>query len=286
MCTDDGARAAYQARPRTGVRVAGIADLTHTANTLRILGPEIRPVDLCCPSRRATTACVRRRLLALLLLLLVPRPTHAHEPGLSRGEYRVTDRAVTSELVFARREILAQLLPTADADRDGQLGEFELLAVEADLRQQILAGMQVASGPAPCPGAITRVVFVEEDGLQIDARHDCPAGPLVAVTLRWPLLARLGPGHRHLGRLVYTGPEGHVPEDIPAIDFVAHARRSALTIKRPTPTAAPAPAPAPTVPTAPPPAPPVPAAPAPWPWLAAFAAALVALALARVLRRR
>lgn len=246
--------------------------------------PEIRP-DLCRLVWRATTASVRRRLLALLLLL-VPLPTRAHEPGLSRGEYRVTDRTLTSELVFARRELLTRLLPAADSDRDGQLGEFELLAVEADLRAQLLAGMQVASGSVPCPGAITRVVFVEEDGLQVDLRHDCPGAPLAAVTLRWPLLARLGPAHRHLGRVVYTSPEGHVPEDIPAIDLVAHARRSALTIKRPTPAAAPAPAPAPAVPAAPPPAPAVPAAPAPWPWLAAFAAALVALALTRALRRR
>ena len=228
---------------------------------------------------------MRPRLPALaLLLLLGPTAAGAHEPGLSRGEYRVDDDTVTSELMFARRE-LAQLVPAADADADGQLAEFELLAIDADLRRHLLAGLQVSAGSDPCPGAITRLVFVEEDGLQVDARHPCPRGPLAAVTLRWPLLARLSPGHRHLGRLVFTGPGGHVPKDSPEIDLVAHARRSALTIRRPT---APAPArvPAPVVPAAPSSSPSVPARPAPWPWLAAFAAALVALAVTRALRRR
>lgn len=216
--------------------------------------------------------------------MLAPTAAGAHEPGLSRGEYRVDGDTVTSELMFARRE-LAQLIPAADADADGQLAEFELLAVDAELRQHLLAGLQVSAGPDPCPGTITRLVFVEEDGLQVDARHTCPRGPLAAVTLRWPLLARLGPGHRHLGRLVFTGPGGHVPEDSPEIDLVAHARRSALTIRRP-PTPAPARVPAPVVPAAPPSSPSVPARAAPWPWLAAFAAALAALALTRALRRR
>lgn len=220
-----------------------------------------------------------RRLPLLAALLLVPASTWAHEPGLSRGEYRVDGSTVTSELVFARRELTAPLLPAADAA--APLGEFELLAVDAQLRQLLLTGLQVAAGPDPCVGTITRVVFVEEDGLQIDARHSCPPGPLAAVTLRWPLLARMSPGHRHLGRLVFVSPDGHVPEDIPAIDLVAHARRSALTIRRPSTTS-------PRVPALAVPAPPpsTPTVPARWPWLVGFAAALVALGLTRALRRR
>jgi len=232
---------------------------------------------------------VRPRLPVLALVLLAPIAVRGHEAGLSRGEYRVDGDTVHSELMFARRE-LADLVPTADADHDGELTEFELLAIDAALREQLLAGLQVSvpdppAAPLPCPGAITRLVFVEEDGLQVDARHVCPRDPIAAVTLRWPLLARLGPGHRHLGRLVFTGPEGHVPEDSPEIDLVAHARRSALTIRRPT-AAASARAPAPEAPTPPLPAPSVPARPTPWPWLAAFAAVLLALVLLRSLRRR
>jgi len=267
---------------------------------------------------------VRRRLL--LALLLAPATARAHEPGLSRGEYRVDDDGVvTSQLVFARRELAERILPGADTDSDGQLGEFELLAVDAELRRQLLAGLELSAGPDRCDGAVTRVAFVEEDGLQVDLRHSCPRAPLPAVTLRWPLLARLSPAHRHLGRLVFTAApvpgdspsaasapvpgdspsaasapvpgdslpaSAPVPEATPAIDFVAHARRSALTIRRPpadAPTRAPAPA-APTsvatpvVPAPPPSSPPVPARP--WPWLLAFALALVTLAVVRALRRR
>ncbi len=269
---------------------------------------------------------MRRRLPALALLLLAPPPARAHQPGLSRGEYRVDGSTLTAELVFARRE-LAALVPGADADADGTLDEFELLAVDLALRKQLLAGFHVHAGPDECSGTVTRIVFVEEDGLQIDTRHACPGATLPAVTLRWPLLVRLGPAHRHLGRIVFAAkpvPEDSpaaaqppVPEDSPpsaaagqppvpgdsppraaagqppvpgdsqAIDFVAHARRGALTIRRPAaPSASRVPAPA--VPAAPPPTPPVPAAPARWPWLTglgiALAGALVVLALTRALR--
>ena len=157
---------------------------------------------------------MRRRLLALALLLLAPAPARAHQPGLSRGEYRVDGGTVTAELVFARRE-LAPLVPGADADADGTLDEFELLAVDLALRQQLLASFHVLAGPDACAGAVTRIVFVEEDGLQVDTRHACPAAPLAAVTLRWPLLARLGPAHRHLGRIVFATAQP-VPKDSPA----------------------------------------------------------------------
>lgn len=251
-----------------------------------------------------------RHLPALALLLLAAPSARAHQPGLSRGEYRVDGNTVTAELVFARRE-LAPLVPGADADADGTLDEFELLAVDLALRQQLLAGFHVLAAPDECPGAVTRVVFVEEDGLQVDTNHRCPGAPLAAVTLRWPLLARLGPAHRHLGRLVFAAlspvpADSHsaaqpvpadspsanrpsVPGDSPAIDFVAHARRGALTIRRPSAPAA-SRVPAPTVPAEPPPAPPVPAAPARWPWLAGLGiglpAALVVLALTRALRAK
>ena len=126
---------------------------------------------------------MRRRLL--LALLLAPATARAHEPGLSRGEYRVADDGVvTSQLVFARRELAERILPGADTDGDGQLGEFELLAVDAELRRQLLAGLELSAGPDRCDGAVTRVAFVEEDGLQVELRHTCPRPPLPALTLR------------------------------------------------------------------------------------------------------
>ncbi len=212
----------------------------------------------------------------VLALVLVPTVTRAHEAGLSRGSYRVDAAIVTAELSLARAEILA-LLPGADTDADGVLGEFELLAIDAPLRRELATGLAVLAGPAPCPGTITRIAFVEEDGLRCDARFTCPAAPLAAFTLRWPLLARLGPGHRHLAQVVFAAGPGE-PEPGP-IDVVVHARRSALTFRRPT-----ADAPATTLPPAPPsprpPAasPPAPRVPDPWLWIALALLAAGALA--------
>ncbi|MBK9755239.1 MAG: hypothetical protein IPO88_17390 [Nannocystis sp.] len=173
---------------------------------------------------------MRRRLPALALLLLAPPPARAHQPGLSRGEYRVDGSTLTAELVFARRE-LAALVPGADADADGTLDEFELLAVDLALRKQLLAGFHVHAGPDECSGTVTRIVFVEEDGLQIDTRHACPGATLPAVTLRWPLLVRLGPAHRHLGRIVFAAKP--VPEDSPAAPPSHLSPRTAPPAPRP-----------------------------------------------------
>jgi hypothetical protein len=222
-----------------------------------------------------------RRLAACLApaLLLLAAPARAHEAGLSRGDYRIDGARLTSELVFARRE-LAELIPGADIDRSGDLDEFELLTIDAALRAELAAGLRVAAGATGCPGAVTRVAFYEDDGLAITARHDCPHA-LDVVTLRWPLLARLRTGHRHLARLVFapTDPEAQPAEPI---DLVAHARRSALTIRRPTRVAPPSPP----GPAATPVAPAVPARPRVWPALATLAALALLGLLLRLRARR
>lgn len=218
-----------------------------------------------------------RRGLLLLTIFGLAAPAHAHEAGLSRGDYQVTAAIVTAELVFARAELTA-LVPNAAPD--GPLGEFELLAIDAALRRELADGLRVTAGDRPCPGVITRLGFVEEDGLKFTARFECPAA-LAAVTLRWPLLARLGPVHRHLGQLRFIAADPLVEPE--PIDFVAHARRSALTIRRPEPPRAAA-RQAPPIMT-----PALPTTPA-WPTgplIAALAAlALAALALRARARRR
>jgi len=214
----------------------------------------------------------------VLALLVVPTSARAHEAGLSRGIYRVDAAIVTAELSLARAEILA-LIPGADADADGVLGEFELLAIDAPLRRQLAAGLAVLGGATPCPGAIERVVFVEDDGLRCEARFTCPAAPpLPTVTLRWPLLAHLGPGHRHLAQVVFAAGPGE-PEPQP-IDVVVHARRSALTFRRPTPGVPDAPqAAAPRSPAQPAATPPAPRVPNVWLWIALASLAAAALGL-------
>lgn len=210
--------------------------------------------------------------LALAVLLVVPA-ARAHQPGLSRLDLRVGAPRITAELVFARPELIA-LVPGADADRSGQLDEVELLAIEAPLGDALLGGIELAVDGAACPGAIDRIAFVEEDGLAVSAGFACPprAGPPDAVSLRLPLIARLAAGHRVLGRAVFADMSQGPGSSAQPLDFVAHRRRSALTIRRPT--AAPEPAPAPALAPAPAPAA-APPPPAPrWPWLLLAAAPL------------
>jgi hypothetical protein len=171
--------------------------------------------------------------LALLALVSAPGAAAAHQAGLSQGTYRVDGRVVGVDLVFARGEA-AQLVAHADADRDGALSEVELLQIEGALSAALLAGVVITAGRDACTGEARQVGFVEEDGLSFAAAFTCPAGqPLAAVTVRLPLLERLGGGHRHLGQVRFTGASAAPPGQ--PVDFVAHRRRGALTIRRPTP---------------------------------------------------
>jgi len=168
-------------------------------------------------------------------------PAAAHTPGLSQGSYRVDGRRVHVDIVLARGEA-AQVVPGVDADRDGAIAEIELLQVQEALAAALSAGVEIRDGEAACPGAVDRVTFVEEDGLSFAADFTCPAGQaLAAVTVRLPVLAKLASGHRHLGQVRFVGASAASATGEPAaaepLDFVAHRRRAALTIRRPTPMA-------------------------------------------------
>lgn len=218
--------------------------------------------------------------LALAALAFTPASVRAHTAGLSRADLRVLPQRIAVDLVFARPEI-AGLVPGADADRSGQLDELELLSLEAPLSAAVLDGLTITADDLACAGAIDRIAFVEEDGLSIAASFTCPRARPAALTVRIPLLARLAPGHRVVGRLVFADMSSET--EPPALDFVAHRRRSALTFTRPS---APVPAPAPAL--APVPAPPLAPAPATprWPWLAVPAGLALALAWGFLRRRR
>ncbi|WAS98494.1 hypothetical protein [Nannocystis punicea] len=228
-----------------------------------------------------------RGALAVVAGLGASAVADAHERGLSRAEFRIADARLTAELVFARPEIVG-LVPGADADRSGQLDEVELLSVETLLSGQVLAGIQISRGDVACPGAVEKLTFVEEDGLAVSLGFTCPA-PIDAFTVRLPLLARLAGGHRLLGHVVFQDMSSRT--GLPELDFVAHRRRSALTIRRPEPAPAPAPAPGPVATPEPATPPGTAAEPAPadvrprWPWLV-LAAAPAGLAVVFLLRRR
>lgn len=179
---------------------------------------------------------MRASPIVALLLCGAARPAAAHTPGLSQGTYRVDGRRVHVDVVLARGEA-AQLVPKMDGDRDGEIAEIELLQAQDALATALGAGVTIAAGDEACPGAVDRVTFVEEDGLSFAADYTCPAGQaLAAFTVRLPLLGRLASGHRHLGQAWFVGASATArgpgaPGE--AVDFVAHRRRSALTIQRP-----------------------------------------------------
>ena len=97
-----------------------------------------------------------RRLVALLAVVLLlgvgAGRAHAHELGLSRGDYLVESPAagetvVRATLAFARRDAIS-LLPALDADRDGALTEAELVAGGGQLAARVLEGVVVTAGGA------------------------------------------------------------------------------------------------------------------------------------------
>ncbi|MBL9099964.1 MAG: hypothetical protein JNL82_03345 [Myxococcales bacterium] len=196
-----------------------------------------------------------RLALIVGLVVLVAGPAAAHQPGLSRGAYRVDGRRVGVELVLARGEA-AKVVPRVDADRDGVVSEIELLQVQDALAAAMGAGVQIEDGAAECAGAVERVTFVEEDGLAFHAAFTCPEGqPLTAVTVRLPLLARLEAGHRHHGQVWFSDASAGSHGAVGPLDFVAARRRPALTIRRPAPAPAAAVEPSPPAPDEAPPAP-------------------------------
>ncbi|MCB9569085.1 MAG: HupE/UreJ family protein [Myxococcales bacterium] len=148
-----------------------------------------------------------RRALALALvgaaLGLAPSAAAAHSVGLSQGSYRVRGAEVQVTLTFARGE-LRRLVPGSDRDRDGELSEGEVLAGVADLEARALAGVELALDGRPCVGALERAALTEEDGLEVTMTFACPAAG-EALTITLPLLGELGPGHRHVARVIPPG---------------------------------------------------------------------------------
>ncbi|MBZ5713788.1 HupE/UreJ family protein [Nannocystis pusilla] len=162
---------------------------------------------------------------ACLFGLVVPRPTQAHQVGLSRGVYTVDGREIAAEVTFARGE-LRGLAPGLDADGDGLLGDDELAGGGAALAA-VVAGIEVTGDAQACPGSLVRAGLTEEDGAVMAVRHVCAAPPRELV-LRWSLFegGKLAAGHRHIAEFVAPGAG---PEDILA-EGVLHARAPAATV--------------------------------------------------------
>lgn len=137
--------------------------------------------------------------LAVLAALAWTRAAAAHEVGLSKGRYRDTGGAVEATLAFARLEAL-RLLPEADLDGSRSFDASEVSQAASLADERVVRRVRVSKGGEACRGAVTSVRLVEEDGLELDARFDCPKGRGL-LELRVDLLDDLRAGHRHLASL-------------------------------------------------------------------------------------
>ena len=131
-------------------------------------------------------------------LFLAPRDAHAHQVGLSRGEYLLTGDRVDIELGFAHRD-LAAAFPALDADRDGLLTTRELADGGALVERAILGPLHVTSGGKVCP--VERLAAdIDGDDAIIKARATCPGGaPDLELALGF--LTPFPGGHRHLAHV-------------------------------------------------------------------------------------
>jgi len=122
----------------------------------------------------------RSSVALMLLAVLVPEPARAHALRLSTGDVHVDGRTVTAVLQFARVE-LDQLRP-----------------------EDVAATVEVSADGAPCALSGSSVAPVQEDGVAVTARWDCPRPP-VRLRMRLGFLDRLPDGHLHVALLRLPG---------------------------------------------------------------------------------
>ena len=116
---------------------------------------------------------VPQLLVLLALSVLVPGVARAHALRLSTGEVTIDGRRVQAVLQFARAEL-------------------DVLRPE-----EIPATVQVSSDGAPCVLAGSSVAPVQEDGVAVTARWDCPRSP-GRLRMALGFLGRLPEGHLHV----------------------------------------------------------------------------------------
>jgi hypothetical protein len=139
-------------------------------------------------SKAFDTAPLVAALCVFATLLFSTRAADAHGVGLSRGDYTVSDREVTSRLVFARHEAA---LVAAGSASDAVVG----LALAQRTR--------VSLGGKPCRPELEKVQRTDADGLELTLRYACPARGDAAF--HFDFVGALGPGHRHVAE-IHDGP--------------------------------------------------------------------------------
>jgi hypothetical protein len=149
----------------------------------------------------------RRALLVSAIAVAVlahARVASAHTVGMSSGEYRVLGKVLYGDLGMAARE-LARWLPALDADHDGSIDAAELAAGHDAVARALLAGVTVVADGKACPASLEHATALEaEGGVAFAIRYECPDVP-DRLTMAFPLLDALAPGHRHMARVFRAG---------------------------------------------------------------------------------
>ncbi len=128
----------------------------------------------------------------------------AHQVGLSRGLYTVSDDGVDLELTLARGEA-ARTVKGLDVDNSGTVEDRELNAAAAYFATDVVDQVVVTSEGKRCPGRFVGANLTEEDGLAVRAHYACERTG--KITVDFQLVHRLSTGHRHLAHVVTTGGE-------------------------------------------------------------------------------
>lgn len=136
--------------------------------------------------------------LLVLGSVVFPGVAHAHQAGLSRGEYRLDGAMFTAEIIFARADA-ALLTRGLDEDGDGTISALELQRSRAALGRALTPKLGVRAGQDVCMGDVDDASLVEEDGLSVRLVYLCPIPP-ASVRLRFDVLDALSFGHRHIAR--------------------------------------------------------------------------------------
>jgi len=168
---------------------------------------------------RSAAKVAAAAMLTLALVLLRAIPAEAHAIGLSTGEYTAKGSSVVATLAFARAEV-ASLAPSVDANRDGHLTPAEVASARGTLKSKVVERIAVTQRGAACSPTLTDVALMEEDGLLLSARWDCPAEG-APFDLELTVLDDLARGHRHIARDV-SGASTH--------DEVLHGDQRRVTV--------------------------------------------------------
>jgi hypothetical protein len=164
---------------------------------------------------------MKRLLAGLLFALCSAAPALAHKPSDAYLTLERRDAQVTAQWDIALRDLDNAL--SLDADGDGEITWGEVRARHRDIAAYALARLDVASGGATCPLAVTgQLIDRHSDGAYAVLRFagECPQpGPALAVTYR--LFFDLDPMHRGLLQYV-DGEHNH------SVIFSADARTHSL----------------------------------------------------------